>query len=336
MKISASIYSNKEKGLQQLVGELDAHDIDMLHVDCLDNANVFDDIRAIRKYSSTPIDLHIISENPEKYFDAIDELAIEYVSFQYENLIELPAVPLNSKTKFGLSIVSSTPLSVYENAPDGYSFIVIMSTQPGKSGGTFNRENFRKIIDFKHKHPKTQVHVDGGVNGQIAYVLRLLGVNAIVSGSYLLNAESLGAGMLSLHKAPNGEVENPLTVSDFLTPVAYLPVLKQDEPGLQEVLESIENYGLGFVLIADEPGQLRGVISNADVRRGILKNMASLPEIKTSGFINKSPVSISEAATLSEMLHLLNNLNFIVLFLPVVGPGNALKGAVLLNQLTRV
>ncbi|HLP19530.1 MAG TPA: hypothetical protein VK174_04485, partial [Chitinophagales bacterium] len=66
MKISASIYSGKGKTPEQLVKELDAHGIDMLHVDCADNDKVFDDIAAIRKISSTPIDLHIISAEPEK------------------------------------------------------------------------------------------------------------------------------------------------------------------------------------------------------------------------------------------------------------------------------
>ena len=104
MKISASIYSNKEKDLNTLVRELDAHHIDMLHVDCADDDKVFDDIARIRKVSTTPIDLHIISSEPEKYFDRIEKLNIEYVSFQYENLKKLPVLPSNSSTKFGFII----------------------------------------------------------------------------------------------------------------------------------------------------------------------------------------------------------------------------------------
>ena len=43
MKISASIYSTT-RDLEQVVRELDAHRIDLFHVDCNDDPKVFDDI----------------------------------------------------------------------------------------------------------------------------------------------------------------------------------------------------------------------------------------------------------------------------------------------------
>lgn len=334
MKISASIYSNKEKGIEQLVRELDTHEIDMFHVDCVDDDKVFDDIRLIRRISSTPIDLHIISSEPEKYLARIEELKIEFVSFQYENLKQLPCLSKNSFTKFGLSVISTTRIDVFEKAKDDYSFIVMMTTTPGKSGGVFNRETFQKIIEFKNRFPKTRIHVDGGVNDEIAYILRVLGVNAIVSGSYLMNHESLSTGMLSFHKSPNGH--HTFKVSEFATPVSFLPVLKESGLDFKTILQTIEKFALGFVLITDDKGKLTGVLSNADVRRGLLKNLNDLNTVKAESVINKNPIRIKETSTVSDIVHLLNELNFIVLFLPVADDNNILKGCVLLNNLTRV
>lgn len=334
MKISASIYSGKEKSPVQLVQDLDAHEIDMLHVDCADNEKVFEDIANIRKISSTPIDLHIISSEPEKYFERIEKLKIEYVSFQYENLKQLPVLPKNSSTKFGLSIISSTSINVFEKAKDSFDFAMMMSTVPGQSGGEFNRDSFQKIIEFKTRFPKTRVHVDGGVNDEIAYILRLLGVNVIVSGSYLMNHESLSAGMLSFHKTPN-EHKN-FRVVEFATPVKFLPVLRQSEIDFKTILQTIDKFALGFALAVDDAGKLTGVVSNADVRRGLLKNLNDLNSTKAETVINKKPISISENSTVSDIVSLVNELNFIVLFLPVVDEQNILKGAVLLNNLTRV
>lgn len=333
MKISASIYSNKGKSVEQLVRELDAHDIDMLHVDCVDDVKVFDDIAAIRKFSKTPVDLHIISSEPEKYFDKIEELGIEYVSFQYENLKNLPALPANTKTQFGLSLSSATPPDKVP-FPKEYSFIMLMCTTPGQSGGVFNRDSFQKIIECKYRFPKSRIHVDGGVNDQVAYILRLLGVNVVVSGSYLMNHESLGAGMLSFHKAPNGE-QHTYAVSDFAVPVKYVPVLKREEANFKSILQSIEKFGLGFVAIVDENGGLEGIVSNADVRRALLANMNDFNAVPLESLINKKPISILENTSLPGMLKLLNELNFIVLFLPVIDSENRLKGTVLLNNLTR-
>lgn len=334
MKISASIYSSKEKGLEQLVRELDAHNIDLLHVDCADDERVFEDITTIRRISQTPIDLHLITSSPEKYFAQIEKLGIEYVSFQYENLKALPKLPAGSKTKFGLSIVSSTSLEAFPSN-EGYTFMVIMCTTPGKSGGAFHRDNFQKIIECKYRFPEIRMHVDGGVNEYVAYILRLLGVHAIVSGNYLVNHESLGAGMLSFHRAPNGSSES-FAVADFATPVKYLPVLKRREADFKGVLQTIEKYGLGFAAIADEGGTMAGIISNADVRRALLSNLNDFNKVSLADLLNTKPVSIQGNANLMDMIRLLNELNFIVLFLPVVDEQNRLQGAVLLNNLTRV
>ncbi len=337
MKISASLYSYcKDKSLESLVKELDSHNIDMFHIDCADDESVFEDIQKIRSLSNTPIDLHIISEHPEKYFDRIEELRIEYVCFQYENLKKLPKLPKSKYTHFGLSFVSDTPTDIFEKAKDSYSFALMMATAPGVSGGVFNGKNFRKIIAFRNRFPQTKVHVDGGINDQIAFILRLLGADVIVSGSYLVNHDSIGAGIRSFHKTPNGNAPVAYKLSDFSTPAADLPVINESDVSFKSVLELIDQYKQGFALVTDSNGRLSGVISNADVRKGLLRNLDELNEVKPDDIINRNPISIREDASLTDMIRLLNNLNFIVLFLPVIDAQKKLKGAVLLNRLTRV
>ena len=89
MKISASIYSSTNKSLEDSIRELDELSIDMIHVDFNDKKSdgktVFADIKNIKTLTSKAIDLHIISETPSNYFQYIEELNIEYVTFQHEN-----------------------------------------------------------------------------------------------------------------------------------------------------------------------------------------------------------------------------------------------------------
>ena len=54
MKISASLYSNPDKSIEDIVHELDFFYIDYIHVDCNDDMKVFDDITRIRDISLTP------------------------------------------------------------------------------------------------------------------------------------------------------------------------------------------------------------------------------------------------------------------------------------------
>jgi ribulose-phosphate 3-epimerase len=331
VKISASIYSQSEKPLREIVGQLSGHGVDMLHIDCRDTPKTFDDIRSIRQLTDTPIDLHIIAADPQKYFDLIKELHIEYVSLQYEDMGSLVPVPELPHTTFGLAISSDTPIDILENAK-GYKYVMLMCTTPGMSGGVFQKENFKRIIEIRHRYPHLKIQVDGGVNDEVAYILRLLGVDSIVSGSFLLSHYTIGSGMLSFYKTPAG---GDFLVKDFMVPVAYLPVLQEHGLTFGRVLQTIEDHKQGFVLIVDENKSLKGVISNADLRRGLLKQVDNLTNIIAGDMINTTPVSINEEATLGQMLTKIDGLNFIILFLPVVDDHGILVGAVLLNNLTR-
>ncbi len=336
MKISASLYSNKEKDLESLVRELDAHGIDMFHIDCFNDA-VFKDIEKIRAISQTPIDLHIIHEQPELMFDLVDKYKVDFVSVQYNEQIKGPFFRKNETTKWGLAITMNDSLTAVSENAQNIDFVLFMASEPGISGKPFDRANFQRIIDFKQQFPKVKIQVDGGVNDRIAFVLRVLGVNSIVSGNYLMNREYLGVGMLNLQKAPSLQVEeNDFKLADFMTPVKYLPVIEEADLSISKVLQTIETYGMGFVLINDVEGKLKGVISNADIRRGLLKSLDNLNEVDVRRMINTLPVVIREDQTLTDMLHLLNDLSFIILFLPLTDSGYHLKGAVLLNNLTRV
>ena len=303
----------------------------MLHIDCRDTPATFDDIRTIRQLTDTPIDLHIIASEPQKYFDLIRQLNIEYVSLQYEDMSGVVTVPDLPDTKFGLAIKSETSIDILKNAK-GYDYVMLMCTTPGMSGGTFQKENFKRIIEIKHHYPQLKIQIDGGVNDEVAYILRLLGVDSIVSGSFLLNHYTIGSGMLSFYKTPAG---GDFLVKDFMVPAAYLPVLEERDLSFAKVLQTIEDYKQGFVLIVEDNKSLKGLISNADLRRGLLKQMPNLSNVDVGQMINRSPVNINDQATLGQMLTKIDALSFIILFLPVLDDKGILQGAVLLNNLTR-
>ncbi|WKN31827.1 CBS domain-containing protein [Porifericola rhodea] len=332
MKISASLYSNKAKSLEQLVKELDALNIDSFHIDCNDNPAVFDDIAQIRKISNTPIDLHIISSEPEKYLDQIVQHDIEYVQFQYEDMEGRNFTLPNNGTQYGLAVVSDTPLEVFEQFQDQYSFILLMTTTPGQSGGVFRKDNFNRIRRFTKMFPAKKIHVDGGVNDEVSFILRSMGVDSAVSGSFLVNHTSMGAALMGLKLQ---EVNSHYQVKDIVIDKADLPVLNMDHCSFKEVLQAIEKYDLGFALFTDQNQQLKGLASNADVRRGLLRNIEDLNQTRVADVVNTTPVKIQEEATITDLLALVTSKSFPILFLPVVNANNELTGAVTFNNLIR-
>ncbi len=332
MKISASIYSSPAQNLPDLIRELDEHQINFFHLDCLDNPSVFEDIARIREISDTPIDLHIISGNPAQYYSLIEKHRVEYATFQYENLNGHFIPPESRVTQFGLAITSKTPVEAFAAYADSMKFILFMTTEPGQSGGKFNKENFARIRAFKRQFPGKRIHVDGGVNAEISFILRNMGVYAIVSGSYLFNSRYVGAALLNLKKE---EVSSHFLIRDFMIPVDELPLQGIESFDFKSAVQFIEKYKYGFTLIVEPDGRLAGIATNADIRRGLIKNLDNLNEIAPEDIINRRPVVIREDRTIEELLKVVKNLRFPVLFLPVVDHRYRLVGAVTFNNLIK-
>jgi pentose-5-phosphate-3-epimerase len=311
---------------------LDAYRIDYLHIDCNDNEGVFEDIAEIRKISRTPIDLHLISEDPERYWDQVGKCKVEWVTLQYENLKAKPNFPKEPNTRFGLSLTSATPVSAFSEYADVCSFVLFMTTTPGQSGGAFNSETFRRIRQFRALFPNHKIHIDGGINAEVSFILRNMGVDAAVIGSYLFRGEFIGSAILKLR---SDDVESRYCVRDFMLQGDEIPTLTEKGISFLQVLQSIDDYKMGFTMVTSETGTLEGIISNADVRKALLKHIGSLDTIEVSEMINRNPAFAFEDMNVSEMLTYIKNLPFPVLFLPVVNHAKKIVGTIKFNNLIK-
>ncbi len=314
MKISASIYSDKKRPLKEVIEDLVQHQVDLLHVDCNDDLSVFEDIALIRELCALPIDLHIITSDPEKYFPLLRQHPVEYVTFQYEDLTNSLKLPADISGKKGLAIITPTPVDVFDDYAN-FDFILIMATIPGQSGGVFDKINFSKIRQFRKKYPNKSIHVDGGVNGEVSFILRNMGVSSSVSGSYLFNAPSIGHALMNLTKR---EIESQYHVEDFMIPIEECPVVRIEAISLKHILETIERGNLGFCLITDQEGDLRGIVSSADIRKAMLRKLDFLQTIEPFDLINTGPQTVANDATVVEMLQLIKKCNFPIMYLPVL------------------
>jgi pentose-5-phosphate-3-epimerase len=335
MKISASVFSNPDRPLESLVAELESCGIDFIHIDCNDDPAVGEAIARIRKVSKLPIDLHIISPKPEAFYSMIEEHAVEMVTLQVEDLngrlLDLPDLGCS----WGLSLVTDTSSEAFEPYASQCDFILFMTTVPGQSGGRFDKANFGKIRRFHAAYPDKRIHVDGGVNAEISFVLRNMGVYCAVSGSFLVKAESLDRAFLNLLVQKG---KNHLHVRDFMAELPELPILNIHELDFATLLQTIESHKTGYCLLTDEKGCLAGLSSNADVRRGLLRHLDQsdsdlFSKVDVQDMINRSPKAINKDATVSEMLKYIKSFPFLVLYLPVTDDEGRLVGAVNFNHL---
>ena len=317
MKISASIYSNKDMSLKALVNELDSVKIDMLHIDFNDEKTeinkIENDIKEIRKISSTPLDLHIISKNPSKYDDFIKRNKIEFVTYQIENINEEFSISEINQTSFGIAITSNTDFKLFKNYEKFCDFILLMTTTPGESGGSFNHINFKKIRDFKNFFPSKRVYVDGGVNDEIAFILRILGVSSVVSGSFLVK-NNIPKSLLKLRSSV---INSKLKIKEFMISRDESPIVTFNS-SLLETLVKIEDYNFGFTLVEDENKKFIGIVSMADIRKYIINNQSINLKENIKNVINKNPIVIYDDDDINKMLETTQNREFLISFIPVL------------------
>lgn len=333
MKISASIYSAKNRQLIPLLKELDKLKIDFLHVDCFDEDfdKVKEDIKIIKENSSTIIDFHAITTDATRYYELANEFGIEKLTIQLENL-EKP-LPTNIKRDFklGLAIVSDTEVVRLEEYKNDIDFILLMTTEPGVSGSKFQRKNFNRIRKSQKLFPELKIHVDGGINAEVSFILRMLGVYSAVSGSFLVNHENLASALIDLRFSHTG---SEVLVKEFQISKKDLPILNIYNCDFNSIIETLDNYKLGFVLF-EKDHQFYGVCSNADLRKGIIKHLDNLNDIKIEELINQTPFIINENISTKEMIHEIKSKSFPILFLPVLNNENEIAGALTFNQLIK-
>jgi len=324
MKISASIYSDKSRSLKEVVMDLVNHQVDLLHVDCNDDLAVFEDIASIRTWCDLPIDLHIITEQPSKYYELLKKYPVEYVTFQYEDLKEPLVVPKEITGKKGLAVITPTSVDVFQEYTE-FDFILIMATIPGQSGGVFDKVNFDKIRKFRNQFPTKSIHVDGGVNGEVSFILRNMGVTSSVSGSYLFKGPSIGHALMNLTKR---SIESSYIVEDFMTPLEECPVIKESVLSIAKCLTTIENGNLGFCIVVNSENTFIGLISNADIRKGFIRSLNDLNLIEIESVINKNPTFVNGDSTVIELLQIVKKCTFPVSYLPVLKKDGKAQGIV--------
>jgi len=95
---------------------------------------------------------------------------------------------------------------------------------------------------------------------------------------------------------------------------------------------------MGVAMAIDAANKLIGMVSSADIRKALLrqlKNQGQLNDLRAQDLINENPICINENATVIELLQLIKNSPFAVLYLPVIDTAQQLKGIVQFTNLIK-
>ena len=175
---------------------------DWLHLDIMDGHFVPNltfgcpIIKALRKHTTLPFDVHLMTEHPEVYFEDLAKAEVQMVSFHAEAAVHhdrLVHAIQGKGMKAGVALNPGTPLSMIEELLPILDFVLIMSVNPGFGGQKFisySLDKIRRLKDMaKAMHREDlDIEVDGGVNMQTAKPLLEVGADVLVAGSFVFRS----------------------------------------------------------------------------------------------------------------------------------------------------
>ncbi len=199
--VSPSLLSCDFANIEREVKAVTEAGADWLHVDVMDGHFVNNItigppvVKAIKKVSDIPLDVHLMIENPEKYVDEFIKAGSDYLTIH----VEATENPMDVLRKIkahnvnpGITLRPSTNLSEILPFLEEVSLVLIMTVEPGFGGQSFMAGQVEKIKELKKEIEKRNldihIEVDGGINKETAKICRDAGANAFVSGSYIFNS----------------------------------------------------------------------------------------------------------------------------------------------------
>lgn len=171
---------------------------DLIHVDVMDGHFVPNltlgppIIKAIRKATDKPLDVHLMIEQPERWIDAYAEAGADIIYIHPEACVHLHRAvqQIRAAGKVpALAINPSTPISDLEYILADVAAVLVMSVNPGFGGQRFIPSALRKIAALRAMivaqglGDRVAVAVDGGITVDNCAEVVAAGARWLISGS---------------------------------------------------------------------------------------------------------------------------------------------------------
>ena len=196
IQISPSILSADFSQLGNEIKRLSDAGADMIHVDVMDGHFVPNltigppVIKALKKNSSVPFDVHLMISPVHKYIEAYANAGADIITIHPEATDDLQKSIdkiKEFKVKVGVSLNPETKVDVIKKNLSQIDLVLIMSVNPGFGGQKFMPEVLNKIKELVKIREKEKlvfdIEIDGGINFDNSKLAIEAGANILVSGT---------------------------------------------------------------------------------------------------------------------------------------------------------
>lgn len=199
--IAPSVLSADFLNLGRDVEMINKSEADWFHVDVMDGRFVpnisfgLPVIKAIKKQSQKPLDVHLMIVEPEKYFQDFKDAGADILSVHIEASTHLHRSLQAIKAlgmKAGVAINPHTPVSLLVDVINDIDLVCMMSVNPGFGGQSFILNTLNKIKELKQmiveKAATTLIEIDGGVTLDNAATIVAAGADVLVAGNTVFSS----------------------------------------------------------------------------------------------------------------------------------------------------
>jgi len=220
IKLAPSILSADFSKLGQEIEMLDRSSCELIHVDVMDGHFVPNLtigpmlIKAIRRITKKPFDVHLMMDNPMELVDLFIDAGADIVTIHPEVIHHLHRCIhyiKSKKIKVGLALNPSTPLSILDYVLGDIDMVLLMTVNPGFGGQEFIPSMMQKIGSLRQRITELRlnvdIEVDGGIGpGNIRDIVRK-GANVIVAGSAIFDSPDPVATIMNMRETAIDEYE---------------------------------------------------------------------------------------------------------------------------------
>lgn len=211
IKIAPSVFAADLGLLKEQLTEMEQAGADLLHVDVMDGHFVermafgADHVRALRKLTRLPLDVHMMVERPENHLDSILDAGADIVTVHAEattRLLSCMQKIHKAGAKSGVVLNPATSEETIRYILDDVDMILLMTVNPGEGGQHFLPAVLDKIKCTRGMIDERPIdlEVDGSIDDQVIRSCYEAGANVFVSGGYLFKG-SITENIANLRKA---------------------------------------------------------------------------------------------------------------------------------------